>query len=202
MNITKFCICVMISMVSGKLLTAQSVNDSVFQPGVVRSFQLINAGNGKTSTLKNMLTAEPLVLFVFLSPECPLCKNYMPVLNVLQQQYGQTVKIIGIFPGNSYTAPVVSTFAQKYKTGFPLFIDPLKKLTSYLHASITPEVVLLDSQYELVYKGAIDNRVKQLGLKRWQATEHYLGDAVSQYLQHTNIAVKRIEAIGCLINDF
>jgi hypothetical protein len=141
-------------------------------------------------------------LFVFLSPECPLCKNYTPVLNALQQQYRQTVKMVGIIPGRTYSAATVNAFAKKYKTTFPLLVDREKKLTNYLHASVTPEAVLLNKHYELVYKGAIDNRVKQLGVQSWQATENYLADAVTQYLQHTAIAVKRKQAVGCLINDF
>jgi peroxiredoxin len=189
-------------MAGSKMLPAQQLNDSVFQPAALHSFRLMDAGKGTNTSLKNLSFSEPLLLFVFLSPECPLCKNYTPVLNDLQRQYGQTVKMIGIIPGKTYTAAAINAFARKYKTGFPLLADPAKKLTDYLHASVTPEVILLNARYELVYKGAIDNRVKQLGVKRWQATQNYLSDAVSQWLQHTGVAVKRVKATGCLINDF
>jgi len=181
---------------------AQPLNDSVFQYSTIASVKLIDAATNKTSTLKNTAAAQPLLLFVFLSPECPLCKNYSPVLNELQRQYDKTVQFVGIIPGKTYNAATVNAFAHKYKIAFPLLIDPAKKLTDYLHGTTTPEVILLNNQYELVYKGAIDNRVTQLGAQRWKATENYLSDAVSQYLQHTVIAVKRKKAIGCLINDF
>jgi thiol-disulfide isomerase/thioredoxin len=192
----------LISMAGGKILPAQQPNDSVFQPVAMQSFRLLDAEKGKYTTLKDHPFTEPLLLFVFLSPECPLCKNYMPVLNDLQRQYPQTVKIIGIIPGKTYTTATVKAFARKYKTSFPLFTDDTKKMTDYLHAAVTPEVILLNTRYELVYKGAIDNRVQELGVKRWQATENYLSDAVSQWLQHSAVAVKRIKATGCLINDF
>jgi len=181
---------------------AQPLNDSVFQYSTIASVKLIDAAANKTSTLKNTVAAQPLLLFVFLSPECPLCKNYSAVLNDLQHRYNNTVQFTGIIPGKTYDAATVNAFARKYKIAFPLLIDPAKKLTDYLHGTITPEVILLNNQYELVYKGAIDNRVTQLGAQRWKATENYLSDAVSQYLQHTVIAVKRKKAIGCLINDF
>jgi thiol-disulfide isomerase/thioredoxin len=202
MKLTKACIFVLLYLTVSKCLPAQQINDSIFHPGRLQTFRLIDAAQKKSTILKNYSFTEPLILFVFLSPECPLCKNYMPVLNALQLQYRQTVKMTGIIPGRCYHSATVTAFAKKYKTGFPLLIDPVKKLTNYLHASVTPEVVLLNNNYELVYKGAIDNSVKQLGIKRWQATENYLAYAITQYLQHNSIAVKRIKATGCLINDF
>jgi len=124
------------------------------------------------------------------------------VLNALQQQYAQAVNIIGIIPGKTYTVAMAAAFSTKYKTVFTLFIDPAEKLTRYLQATTTPEVILLNEQYELVYKGAIDNSIKELGMQRNQATENYLSNAITLYLQHKTVAVKRRQAIGCLINDF
>lgn len=183
-------------------LLAQAVNDSVFSSAVANSFRLIDAGNCKTRSLKEITASQDLLLFVFLSPECPLCKNYAPVLDSLQRQYSGSVQVIGIVPGKSYSKTVINAYARKYKVHFPLLIDPAKKISNYLHASVTPEVILLTPRYQLVYRGGIDNRVKQLGVKSWKATENYLSDAVSQYLQHTATAVRRTKPIGCRINDF
>ena len=202
MRVMKLYILLLLFVTANSQLAAQSLNDSVFQSAFIGSFQLTDAAHKKITTLGNLPAAQTLVLFIFLSPECPLCKNYMPVLNAVQQQYNETVKVIGIVPGRTYTATAVNAFVKKYKAGFLLFIDPQKKLTNYLHAAVTPEVILLNSQSELVYRGAIDNRVKALGIQKGQSTENYLTDAIAQYQQHTSIAVKRKQAIGCLINDF
>lgn len=202
MQVIKMYIFLLICLSGASALPAQAVNDSVFNFAVLKNFRLTNAAQKKSVTLRNADLTQPLLLFVFLSPECPICKNYTPVLNTLQQQYSKTVKMIGIIPGRSYDASTVNAFQKKYKTTFSLFIDKEKKLTNYLHASITPEVILLNSRYQLLYKGAIDNRVKALGVQKWQATENYLSDAITQYMQHTDVAVKRMQATGCLINDF
>lgn len=183
-------------------LSAQTVNDSVFSAAVIQSSKLLGIGNTKINNLPQLKGAKPLLLLAFLSPECPICNNYMPVLNELEKQFAGSVQFAGIVPGRTYSADTVKAFSIKHKLGFPVYIDSQKKLTNYLHASITPEVILLNEKYELVYKGAIDNRVKQLGIKRWQATAFYLSDAITKYLQHTSIAIKRVKATGCLINDF
>ena len=202
MKLIKYYIAFLLCLTASHPLLAQAVNDSLFNGTVVNSFRLMDAGSGKTRSLKEITASQNLLLFVFLSPECPLCKNYAPVLDSLQRLYNGSIRLIGIVPGKTYSTIVIKAYAHKYKVHFPLLIDPQKKLTGYLHAAVTPEVILLTPQYELVYRGAIDNRVKQLGVKSWKATENYLSDAVSQYLQHTAAAVKRTKPIGCRINDF
>lgn len=186
----------------GNRLHAQVQNDSVFTSAALASYKLKDARTSKNMSITKTKAAKPLLLFIFLSPECPLCKNYAPVFNDVKKKFDESVAMVGIIPGRTYTGAAVTSYASKYQLSFPLLIDPLKKLTNYLHAAITPEVILLNERYELVYKGAIDNRVKQLGAKRWQATEYYLTDAISQYLQHASVVVKRVKATGCLINDF
>jgi thiol-disulfide isomerase/thioredoxin len=202
MKLIKYYIIFLLCLNASGPLLAQAVNDSLFNGAVVNKFRLIDAGNGKTRPLNEITASQNLLLFVFLSPECPLCKNYAPVLDSLQRLYNGSLRLIGIVPGKTYSTTVIRAYASKYKIHFPLLIDPVKKLSGYLHAVATPEVILLTPQYELVYRGGIDNRVKQLGVKSWKATENYLSDAVSQYLQHTAVAVKRTKPIGCRINDF
>lgn len=202
MKLIKYYIAILLCFKASCPLLAQALNDSVFNGVAVNSFRLIDAGSGKTRPLKEIISPSNLLLFVFLSPECPLCKNYAPVLDSLQRQYSGSITLIGIVPGRTYTITAVNAYTRKYKIHFSVLIDPVKKLSGYLHAAVTPEVILLTPQFELAYRGAIDNRVKQLGVKSWRATENYLSDAISQYLQHAAVAVKRTKPIGCLINDF
>lgn len=181
---------------------AQLKNDSVFNKAIIEKIHLNNVQAGRSNKRLIPLTNQQLILFVFLSPECPICRNYTPVLNTLEQRYRQSIQMMGIVPGMTYSRAIVQAFAKKYKIKFPLFIDSRKELSNYLQASITPEVILLNNHCELMYKGAIDNRIKQLGVQRWKATENYLEDVVNKYLEHSSIVVKRITPIGCRINDF
>lgn len=174
-------------------------NDSIFRTSTLTSIMLLDAG-----TLK--MTAVPAVrvvrVFIFLSPECPLCQNYTRTLNALNRQYARKVQFYGIIPGKTYTAEAITAFAEKYKINYPLYIDGSLRLSRYLQASATPEAILLDQGNELVYKGAIDNWLVDLGKQRIKATENYLQDAIALALQHELPAIKRTKAVGCLINDF
>ncbi|MFT3933352.1 MAG: redoxin domain-containing protein [Chitinophagaceae bacterium] len=183
------------------MLTAQLRNDSIFK---LKTLQTIGLKNTATNTSFRLpsFTDPRLMLFIFLSPECPLCKNYTPAINALKQQYTGRVEIWGIIPGKSYSESNVASFAKKYKIAFPLLIDQQKKLTNYLQASVTPEVVLLNANYELVYKGAIDDQVKSLSERSIKANRLYLTDAINAALGNQTVAYKRIKAVGCLINDY
>jgi hypothetical protein len=121
---------------------------------------------------------------------------------MLKQQYGEKIQFWGIIPGKTYTREAILAFAEKYKISYPLLIDSSLRLSRSLHAAVTPEVILLNARNELVYKGAIDNWLKELGKQRTKATENYLQDAIVMTLQRKSPPVKRTRAVGCGINDF
>lgn len=143
-----------------------------------------------------------LYVFVFLSPECPLCKNYGPVLNELYERYTSQVIFTGIVPGKSYSKKVIREYQKDYGIKFPVYADRDKRISTYLAATVTPEVVLLDLQGKLLYRGSIDNWATSLGKKRRIASIHYLDDAISQSIQGLVVETSYIVPVGCFINDF
>jgi len=171
----------------GSLSHAQGQNDSVF--------------DARRLTFVRAVSGEPR-LFIFLSPECPLCKNYTGLLNQLNTQYSGRLQIAGIIPGKTYSRGEVDSFTRKYKITYPLYIDLSLDLSHYLQASVTPQAILLDKDSRLVYKGAIDNWYKALGKPGARVTEHYLQDAIEATLHHRQPLIKRTNTAGCQINDF
>lgn len=159
----------------------------------IRVSNIVNA-TGKTSIGIKKNTA-----FVFLSPECPLCKNYMLILNELSKKYPQ-VSIVGIVPGKSYTLQDIKQFANDYKAEFDIYSDQKKTLTKVLKAKVTPESIVIDQKGNVRYRGLIDNWQAKLGVKRKVITEHYLDDALNQ-INGTSYKYMETAPVGCLIND-
>ena len=176
---------------------AAGINDSVFNASALSFIPLKDIFTGRIIHVAS--PGVKLSLFAFLSPECPLCQNYTPALNKLATQYASKVRVYGIIPGKAYDAATIKTFREKYKITYPLLTDPSFRLSRLLHASITPEVVLLNDHSELVYKGAVDDWLKALGKMKTKITSHYLEDAIARYPDKATI--KRTKAVGCLIND-
>lgn len=189
-------------LIAGHYSHAQFNNDSVFTTTTLSSFRLFDAGRHHIRSLSSADHPGTVKLFVFLSPECPLCRNYTTLLNQLHSQYEGKVTFYGIIPGKTYKPAEVNAFAEKYKITYPLLIDETLGLSHYLRASVTPEAILLTPDDRLLYKGAIDNWYKALGKARQKATENYLQDAIGHGLRNEPFPIKRTTPVGCSINDY
>ncbi|MGM9475313.1 redoxin domain-containing protein [Pedobacter sp. GSP4] len=160
----------------------------------IKTIKLINL-NGK----EGHLNLEKAVVIVFLSPECPLCKNYLPGLVKLQNANKQ-LNFYGIIPGTSYSLKDINQLKNEYGINFSLLTDPNKQLAKYLGAATTPEVFLINKMGAITYSGLIDNWAISLGQKRLVITEKYLEQAIKDQVNGKQIFKKTIP-VGCLIND-
>jgi len=151
---------------------------------------------------KTIFFTSPLTLFVLLSPECPLCKNYSAVLNKIKVQFSTELGVYGIVPGKAYSIKDVNEFVKDYKINFPIYIDSKKELTTYMGGKVTPEVILMTKQGDVIYRGAIDDWVSDLGKKKLIVSNEYLKTAIIEYLQNQTVSIKSVEPKGCLINEF
>jgi peroxiredoxin len=139
-------------------------------------------------------------IVLFLSPECPLCLNYARNLRQLEEEFpSEKVKLVGVFSGKWFTAEEVREYRVRHGLGFTMLFDDELAVARKLQATVTPESFLLDSTGHVLYSGAIDNWVNDLGKKKLEVTEHYLRDAIISSLNGEKVRVKKTKAVGCLI---
>jgi len=168
--------------------------ERMISPAKIKSIKLIDL-NGKAGQI-NLSTP---VIFVFLSPECPLCKNYLPGLVKLQNA-NKGISFYGIIPGASYSLKEINELKNEYGINFNLLTDKGKQLSKYLGATTTPEVFLINKMGAITYSGLIDNWASSLGQKRLVITEKYLEQAIKD-LSDGKQTFKKTIPVGCLIND-
>ena len=173
-----------------------------FNLSVISSFELKKLTGSVDSSFTISRLAKPLLLFIFLSPECPLSKNYTLTLNQLFREYGEQVQFYGCVPGSGFSNTEIKSFINTYKILFPMITDKNKRLTKYIAATVTPEVVLLNKNGEMIYSGAIDDWVQELGKQKPKPSKHYLQDAIDAGLSNKDVAIKKTIAYGCRINDY
>lgn len=179
-------------------LWAATGNNSVFSKNMLYAIDVRNTTNATRSL---PATTRSYRLFIFLSPECPLCQRYSPLLRELFDKYNSEVAFYGIVPGKAYSVADVQRYRSDNEVPFDVVLDESKALTNYLQATVTPQVILLNNDCKLVYKGAVDNLLMELGKQRTKVTEDYLNNALQQTLKHQKVQVKRTKAVGCKIND-
>lgn len=173
---------------------ASAQQPNFLSPKKINSFVLFSL-SGETATLN---IQKPSV-FIFLSPECPLCKNSAAVLTALQQEY-PLIDFYGIFPGKNGFSELAD-FKQQYRIRFKLFADPSKQLTTYLKATTTPQAFFINQNGQVLYNGLINNWPVSLGKQRQVITAHYLNNAIKQFLTGQTVKINQTTPIGCLIND-
>ncbi len=139
-------------------------------------------------------------IYFFISPECPLCISYVPVINEIEEKYRlDNIKCIGIISGKRFEKNVIEHYKKTYQINIPVIEDSSYYWSKQYDAKITPEVVMIDSLNTIVYKGRIDNWPYAPGKKRKKATEHDLKNVLDDYLRGNAINVKYKTAIGCFI---
>ncbi len=169
---------------------------------LLSSFPLKQITDTGTSNFHISYAGKRFLLIIYLSPDCPLSKNYTLTLNKLFQQYGENVQFYGCIGGSSYHYKEIQSFIATYKISFPFLIDENKKFTSYMAATVTPEVILVNTKGKRLYTGAIDDWAQGWGQQKIIVSKHYLQDAIDASLANKEIAVKKTTAYGCLINDY
>ena len=86
-------------------------------------------------------------------------------------------------------------YAADQKFDFPYVIDNSSALADAFGATRTPHIFLFNSKGSLVYKGAIDDNIKDdKGVK-----ERYLRDALASVVKDTEVKVASTKSIGCTI---
>ncbi len=183
-------------------IIAQSASKDELKLSVISSFQLKKVTDSNSIPFHIPAPDKPLLLFIFLSPECPLSKNYTRTFNQLFQQYNGQVQFYGCISGTAFSHDEIESFITTYKVLFPFILDENKKITNYIAATVTPEVALLTKEGKKVYSGAIDDWVQELGKQKMNVSKHYLQDAIAASLDNKEVAVKKTTAYGCLINDY
>jgi hypothetical protein len=154
------------------------------------------------SPVQELLGNKRAAVFVFLATDCPLSQSYTLTLNQLDTQFhSDDVGFYAVFSGSRVTSAAVDDFVRAYKINFPSVRDSDLKLAHFFGATKTPEVFSVDPKGNVFYKGAIDNWAPELGQHRTVITEHYLSDALNNFLAHRTVQVQQTNAVGCFIED-
>lgn len=135
-------------------------------------------------------------VLVFLGTDCPISQDYIGVLNKTDSQFGG---VSGVVPENISNKQLKS-FQIDYQVAFPLELDKDHDLIRKYSITVTPEVVLLDTLGNVLYRGAIDNWYYELGKRRQTVTEHYLVDAIQASIAGETIKIKEAKPVGCILS--
>lgn len=139
-------------------------------------------------------------VFVFLSTECPISRQYVPELNRLAQAAATApapVGVYGVLSDGSLSRRAANQFVEEFRVGFPILFDASSELADLFQPQHVPEAFVLDAAGSVVYRGRIDDLYPELGKRRVEATRRDLLEAITALSEKRPIANPRTEAVGC-----
>jgi thiol-disulfide isomerase/thioredoxin len=168
------------------------------QSGLVQRASCINVSK---ADLNLQLSFAKGTVLIFYSASCPICIKMTTTVNNLHAVYrDKGIVFLAVYPNTFDNARAIKKFHRHYKFKLPAVTDYEKGIVHRFSATLTPEVVFVDSNLNVLYSGKIDNWFEGIGVRRANITKHYLKDAIDRFLAGKEILIKKTEAVGCVIN--
>ncbi len=145
-------------------------------------------------------TQAEYTVIISLGPDCPISQKYIHTIKGIYEEYNSQVYFIGLVP-QVFDSKAIDKFVNDYKIPFEVKTDIENQLINKYKLSVTPEVLVLNTKDEILYRGAIDNWFYALGKNRRSVTETYLKDTLSQLFNGLEPTVRSTEPIGCIIEN-
>lgn len=143
---------------------------------------------------------KKVFVLVFTNTSCPVAQRYLPALQAMENEYrSKDVQFVALNAAEEDTLIEAATQAVKYEIAFPVGKDFEGVCARALGVRRTPEVVVLDAERRIRYRGRIDDRYRLRGSRKG-ATSHELTDAIEAVLAGRKVATPETEVDGCLIS--
>jgi peroxiredoxin len=166
---------------------------SAFQAAL--PFPDFEIGDGSGSRLSAYADHRATVL-VFLAVDCPLANLYAPRLGDLARRF-EKVQFLCFDPMPQDGTPSLARFTREHRLPFPLIKDPDGRIAEICRATRSPQVVVLDADRRVRYRGRIDDQYEP-GKNRGQPTRSDLEEAIREVLAGRPVAVAETPAFGCV----
>jgi peroxiredoxin len=150
--------------------------------------------NGKKHSLTDYSSSKVIVL-MFISTQCPVSNGYNERMVQLSKDYASLgVTFIGINANKQETVEDIKKHATDHGFPFPVLKDWKNVIADKLEASVTPEVFVLNKNFEILYHGRIDDSRRESEIK-----SRDLRAALDAVLAGKKVANEETKAFGCSI---
>jgi peroxiredoxin len=162
-------------------------------PSKIENFSLKDY-NGKTVSLSDYKDAKAIVV-MFIATKCPVSNAYNQRMESLYDDYtAKHVAFIGINSNKSEPAEEIRSHANDHGLKFTILKDVNNTIADKLDAGVTPEIFVLDPQFNVLYHGRIDDSMREANVE-----SRDLRNALNEILTGKAVTVVSTKAFGCSI---
>lgn len=137
--------------------TSPGADTGIGDPVPAFTATLVNPAGDEGQPFDSRAVDSP-VAYVVLGTTCPSTRSYVERLHALEGQYAERgVRFIYVYPNRNDTSEAKLAFHREHQLGEPLIDDQEARIARLLGAAKTTEVILVDREGTIVYRGAIDD---------------------------------------------
>ena len=162
-------------------------------PEKIQDFRLRDS-NGKEHSLSDYKAAKAIVV-MFIATECPVSNDYNSRMEKLYNDYKEKgIAFLGINSNKAESVERIKEHAAEKGLTFTILKDEQNIIADKFEASVTPEVYVLNKNFELLYHGRIDNARNES-----EVVSKDLEKALNEILSGKEVSKKETKAFGCSI---
>ena len=150
--------------------------------------------NWKEYQLSDFKDSKAIVI-IFIATQCPVSNAYNSRMEKIYEEYkNKGVAFIGINSNKQESIEEVKEHAKKNNLNFVILKDVNNVIADKFKAAVTPEVFVLNSEFDVLYHGRIDDSRKEEDVK-----SEDLRNALNEILQGKKVTKTETKAFGCTI---
>ena len=150
--------------------------------------------NGHEIRLSDYKHSKAIVI-MFIATQCPISNDYNTRMTKLYEDYkNKDISFLAINSNKQESIEEIKDHSKKNGFQFPVLKDNNNIIADIFEASFTPEIYVLNNNFELLYHGRIDNSRKE---KKVESQD--LRRALDEILAGKNVSVTKTKAFGCTI---
>jgi peroxiredoxin len=150
--------------------------------------------NGKSHSLADYKDSKVIVV-MFIATQCPVSNDYNGRMAALYKDYsGKGVTFLAINSNKQESVEEITQHSQKNGFQFPVLKDPDNVIADKFNAQVTPEIFVLNPNYEILYHGRIDDSQRENEIKSSD-----LRNSLDEILAGKPVSKKETKAFGCTI---
>jgi len=141
------------------------------------------------------------IAIVFLGPDCPISQRYVPTLNGIAKALPAGVELYGVVSQSTISFAAAEKYATEYKLAFPVLFDGSGHFAAQLKPTHVPEAFVLNADFDVQYRGRIDDWYEKPGKARAMPTTNDFRDAIAAVVAGKPVATAATEPVGCLFEE-
>jgi hypothetical protein len=141
-------------------------------------------------------------VLLFISTDCPVSNRYAPEVGRLSESFApKGVAFWLVYPNPAETPQQIREHLTSFSFPMQALRDPEHALAKWVHATVTPEAVVVAGG-RVLYRGRIDDRYVAPGVERPTPSKRDLEEALTAVIAGKRVEHPTTQAVGCFIADF